>query len=74
MGRLRARSPPLSGDADLTVKRSLRDYWTVMAFGDHQVAAGRTGELVAARSQAETALAIYMAAWREPSGDESGNG
>jgi hypothetical protein len=51
-----------------------RYYWTVMAFGDHQVAAGRTGELVVARSQAETALAVYVAAWREPSGDDSGNG
>jgi hypothetical protein len=47
-----------------------RYYWTVMAFGDHQVAAGRTGELVVARSQAETALAVYMVAWREQSGDE----
>ena len=39
-----------------------RYYWTVAAFGDHQVAAGRTGELAKARSQAEAALAAYMGA------------
>ena len=29
-----------------------RYYWTVSAFGDHQVAAGRTGKATDARSQA----------------------
>jgi hypothetical protein len=33
-----------------------RYYWTVSAFGDHQVTGGRTGELTEARSQAEAAL------------------
>ena len=37
-----------------------RYYWTVSAFGDHQVAAGRTGEVTEARSQAEAALVAYM--------------
>jgi hypothetical protein len=36
-----------------------RYYWTVTAFDDHQAAAGRIGELAAARSQAEAALAAY---------------
>jgi hypothetical protein len=36
-----------------------RYYWTVSAFGEHQVAEGRTGELTEARSQAEAALAAY---------------
>ena len=50
-----------------------RYYWTVSAFGDHQVAAGRTGDLIEARSQAEAALVAYMAAWRELPGEESAN-
>ena len=50
-----------------------RYYWTVSAFGDHQVAAGRTGEVTEARSQAEAALVAYMAAWRELPGEESAN-
>jgi hypothetical protein len=48
-----------------------RYYWTVSAFGDHQVAAGRTGEATEARSQAEAALAAYMAAWRDPPGESA---
>jgi hypothetical protein len=47
--------------------------WTMMVFGDHQMAAGRTGELAAARSQAETALAAYMAAWRDPPEGDQGD-
>jgi hypothetical protein len=47
--------------------------WTVAVFGDHQMAAGRTGELAAARSQAESALAAYMAALREPPEGEAGD-
>jgi hypothetical protein len=50
-----------------------RYYWTVSAFGDHQVAAGRTGGVTEARSQAEAALVAYMAAWRELPGEESAN-
>jgi hypothetical protein len=50
-----------------------RYYWTVSAFGEHQVAEGRTGELTEARSQAETALAAYLADWRSPSGDDAEN-
>ena len=50
-----------------------RYYWTVSAFGDHQVAAGRTGEVTEARTEAEAALAAYMVAWRELPGDESGS-
>jgi hypothetical protein len=42
-------------------------------FGEHQVAAGRTGEVGEARSQAETALAGYAAAWREMPRDENGD-
>jgi hypothetical protein len=38
--------------------------WTISAFGDHQVAAGRAGELTEARSLAEAALAEYFAALR----------
>jgi hypothetical protein len=45
-----------------------RYYWNVPAFCDHQVTAGRTGNVREARSQAEAALAGYMAAWRELSG------
>jgi hypothetical protein len=37
-----------------------RYYWTVSAFGDHQVAAGRTGEVTEARTEAEAALAAYI--------------
>src|SRR5712671_5208091 len=50
-----------------------RYYWTVSAFGDHQVAAGRTEELTDARSQAEAALVAFMAAWREVPGAEGAN-
>jgi len=50
-----------------------RYFWTVTVFGDHQMAAGRTGELAAARSQAETALAANIAAWREPPSEMSGD-
>ena len=50
-----------------------RYYWTVSAFGEHQVAAGRTEELTEARSQAEAALAPYMGPRRELSGDGGGN-
>ena len=50
-----------------------RYYWTVTVFGEHQVAAGRTGELAEARSQAEAALAVYMVDWREPSGGRKGD-
>jgi len=50
-----------------------RYYWTVSAFGDHQVAAGRTGKATDARSQAEAALVSYMAAWHEVPGEESAN-
>jgi hypothetical protein len=47
--------------------------WTLTVFGDHQMAAGRTGELAAARSQAESALAAYVAALREPPEGEEGD-
>jgi hypothetical protein len=50
-----------------------RYYWTVTVFGEHQVAAGRTGELAEARSQAEAALASYVAAWREQSEGDKGD-
>ena len=50
-----------------------RYYWPVSAFGDHQVTAGRTGDVREARSQAAAALAGYMAAWRELSGKGSAN-
>ena len=50
-----------------------RYYWTVSAFGDHQVAAGRTGEVTEARTEAEAALAAYMLAWHELPGEESGS-
>ena len=36
-----------------------RYYWIVSAFGDHQVAEGRTGELTEARSQAEAACGLH---------------
>jgi hypothetical protein len=42
-----------------------RFLWTLVVFGSHQWAAGRTEELGNARSQAEAALAGYAAAWRE---------
>jgi hypothetical protein len=48
-----------------------RYYWTVIAFGDHEVAAGRTEELTEARSRAEAALAAYIEDWRETSVGES---
>jgi|ERR1700730_3912142 hypothetical protein len=47
--------------------------WNVSAFCDHQVTAGRTGDVREALSQAEAALAGYMAAWRELSGKGSAN-
>ena len=50
-----------------------RYYWTVFAFGDHQVAAGRARELTEARSQAEAALAAYMCGPHELPGADSGN-
>ena len=50
-----------------------RYYWIVSAFGDHQVAEGRTGELTEARSQAEAALAAYMGGRHELPRDDSGN-
>ena len=50
-----------------------RYYWTVSAFGDHQVAAGRTGEVAEARSQAEAALVAYMGGLgQELTGDDGG--
>src|ERR1700730_2131339 len=67
-------SAELFVDPESGARRAVRDtgalgaqryYWTVSAFGDHQVAVGRTGDLIEARSQAEVALAAYMAAWRE---------
>jgi hypothetical protein len=39
-----------------------RYLWTVTVFGEHQVAEGRTGELMEARSLAEAALTEYIAA------------
>jgi hypothetical protein len=53
--------------------RAERYYWTVSAFGDHQVAAGRTGELPEARSKAELALATYIGRRPELSRDDGGN-
>jgi hypothetical protein len=41
-----------------------RYYWTVLAFGERQVADGRTEELTEARSRAEAALSAYIADWR----------
>jgi hypothetical protein len=50
-----------------------RYYWTVSAFGDHQVAAGRTGEVTEARTEAEAALAAYMGGLgQELAGDDRG--
>ena len=49
-----------------------RYFWTVSAFGDHQVAAGRT-EVAEARSQAEAALVAYMGGLgQELAGDDRG--
>ena len=42
-----------------------RYLWTVTAFGEHQVAEGRTGELTEARSLAEAALTEHIAALGE---------
>jgi hypothetical protein len=50
-----------------------RYLWTVTVCGDHRLTEGRTGELAEARSQAEAALARYLAARREPSGSEKGD-
>jgi hypothetical protein len=50
-----------------------RYHWTVTVFGEHKVAAGRTGQLAEAQSQAEAALAVYMVDWREPSGGNRGD-
>jgi hypothetical protein len=52
---------------------SERYLWTVSVFGYHQWAAGRTGELVGARSQAEAALADCARAWREMPGAGGGD-
>jgi hypothetical protein len=41
-----------------------RYLWTVMAFGEHEVAEGRTGELTEARSLGEAALTSHIAALR----------
>ena len=50
-----------------------RYFWTVSAFGDHQVAAGRTAEVAKARSQAEAALVAYMGGLgQELTGDDGG--
>ena len=50
-----------------------RYYWTVSAFGDHQVAAGRIAEVAEARSQAEAALVAYMGGLgQELTGDDGG--
>jgi hypothetical protein len=50
-----------------------RYFWTVSAFGDHQVAAGRTAEVAEARSQAEAALVAYMGGLgQELTGDDRG--
>jgi hypothetical protein len=38
--------------------------WTISAFGDHQVAAGRAGALTEARSLAKGGLTEYIAALR----------
>ena len=50
-----------------------RYLWTVSVFGEHQLAAGRTGELAAARARAEMALAGYMATRRGFAGDDTAN-
>jgi hypothetical protein len=50
-----------------------RYLWTLTGLGSHQLAAGCTGDLAAARSRAEAALAGYAAAWREMPGDGSGD-
>jgi hypothetical protein len=50
-----------------------RYLWTVTVFGKHQLTEGRTGELAEARSQAEAVLALYLAAWREPLGNDKGD-
>ena len=51
--------------------RAERYLWTLVVFGSHRLAAGRTGELSNARSQAKAALAGYAAAWREMPRDRS---
>ena len=50
-----------------------RYLWTLVVFGCHQLAAGRTEELGNTRSQAEAALAGYATAWREMPRDGSGD-
>ena len=47
-----------------------RYYWTVSAFGERQVAEGRTEELTEARAQAEAASIEYIADWRPESKSE----
>jgi len=47
-----------------------RYYWTVSAFGERQVAEGRTEELTEARAQAEAASIEYIADWRHESKSE----
>ena len=44
-----------------TARSGIERYlWTVTVFGEHQVTAGRAEEIAEARSQAETALSIYI--------------
>jgi hypothetical protein len=47
-----------------------RYYRTVSAFGERQVAEGRTEELTEARAQAEAASIKYIADWRHESKSE----
>ena len=54
---------------DTGASGAMRYLWTVTIFGEHQVAEGRTAELMAARSQAEATLASWLARL----GDASGN-
>jgi hypothetical protein len=58
---------------DTGAARMQRYLWTVMVFGDYQLAEGRTGKLVEARLQAEAALAAYTTAWHESPGHDAGN-
>jgi len=58
---------------DIGSPGSGRYLWTVQVFGDRQLTEGRSGELVEARSQAEAALACYLAASRQLSKDGGGN-
>ena len=51
-----------------------RYLWTVSAFGEHQLAVGRAGELAEARAQAEMVVAAYMAARCESRGRQNDAG